>query len=121
MADSPGAIARDLIRAADRATLATRLTRPGLAGWPYASLVLVATDQDLTPLLLISDLADHTRNIAREPRVSLLFDATAGAADPLAAARLTVLGRIIRDDGPAARARYLARHPTAATYAGFGD
>jgi hypothetical protein len=101
--------------------LATRLARDGLAGWPYGSLVLIATDHDLSPLLLISDLADHTRNIAQEPRVSLLFDGTAGAADPLTAARLSLLGRIARDDGAGPRARFLARHPSAATYAGFGD
>jgi putative heme iron utilization protein len=117
----PGDAARGLIRAADRAVLSTSLARDGLAGWPYGSLVLVATDHDLSPLLLISDLADHTRNIAQDPRVSLLFDATAGATDPLAAARLSLLGRIARDDRPGPLARFLARHPSAETYAGFGD
>jgi putative heme iron utilization protein len=117
----PGETARNLIRAADRAVLSTSLARDGLAGWPYGSLVLVATDQDLSPLLLISDLADHTRNIAKDPRVSLLFDGTAGAVDPLTAARLSLLGQIARDDRPEPRARFLARHPSAETYAGFGD
>src|SRR5258706_10355297 len=121
MAGGGGAIARGLIRAADRAVLATTLARPGLAGWPYGSLVLVATDHDLSPLLLISDLADHTRNIAQEPRVSLLFDGTAGAADPLTAARASLLGRAAREDTAGPRARFLARHPSAAAYAGFGD
>src|SRR5262252_1731993 len=92
-AETPGTIARGLVRGADRAVLGSVLARPDQAGWPYGSLVLVATDHDLSPLLLISDLADHTRNIARDPRVSLLFDGTAGAADPLTAARLSVLGR----------------------------
>jgi putative heme iron utilization protein len=119
--ETPGTIARGLIRGADRAVLASVLARPAQAGWPYGSLVLVATDHDLSPLLLISDLADHTRNIARDPRVSLLVDGTAGAADPLTAARLSVLGRAARDAGPAARARFLARHPSAETYAGFAD
>lgn len=117
----PGETARGLVRAADRAALSTSLARDGLAGWPYGSLVLVATDHDLSPLLLISDLADHTRNIAHDARVSLLFDGTAGAADPLTAARVSLLGRIARDDGPTNRARFLARHPSAETYAGFGD
>jgi heme iron utilization protein len=117
----PGDTARGLIRAADRAVLSTSLARDGRAGWPYGSLVLVATDHDLSPLLLISDLADHTSNIAKDPRVSLLLDGTAGAADPLTAARLSLLGRIARDDRPGPRARFLARHPSAETYAGFGD
>ena len=120
-APAPETLARGLIRGLDRAVLSSSLARDGLAGWPYGSLVLVATDHDLSPLLLLSDLADHSRNIAREPRVSLLFDGTAGAADPLTAARLSLLGRIARDDAAGPRARFLARHPSAARYAGFGD
>src|SRR5438045_533970 len=117
--ETPGSLARALVRACDRAVLSTTLARDGLAGWPYGSLVLVATDHDLSPLLLISNLADHTKNIAKDPRVSLLVDGTAGAADPLTAARLSLLGRIAKDTTDGARARFLARHPSAATYAGF--
>jgi len=119
--EAPGVTARRLIRAADRAVLATLLVRQAHAGWPYGSLVLVATDHDLSPLLLISQLADHTKNIARDARVSLLFDGTAGAVDPLTAARVSLLGRIAPEPGVGARARFLARHPSAETYAGFGD
>ena len=80
---------RDLLRGADRAALATVLADGG----PYASLVLTALAPDATPLLLLSDLAEHSRNIAREPRVSLLFDGTAGLADPLTGARASLVGR----------------------------
>jgi len=119
--EAPGSTVRRLVRAADRAVLSTSLARDGLAGWPYGSLVLVATDHDLSPLLLISQLADHTRNIAREPRVSLLYDGTVGAVDPLTGARVSLLGRVARDDRAGPRARFLARHPSAERYAGFGD
>jgi heme oxygenase (biliverdin-IX-beta and delta-forming) len=111
--------ARRLLRALDRAALGT-----SCEGWPYASLVLVAVDHDATPLLLLSDLAQHTINLKAEPRVSLLFDATAGLDDPLTGARVTVLGRAERVAGAAAKrlaGRYLARHPSAALYAGFAD
>ncbi len=120
MADDPSLLAaeaRRLLRRVDRATLATA----GDDGWPYASLVLAALDAGGHPLLLLSDLADHTRNIARDQRVSLLFDGTAGLRQPLAGARLSVAGRVVAADEEAARARYLARHPDAALYAGFGD
>jgi putative heme iron utilization protein len=119
---SPGAIARGVMRAADRATLATvmREDRPD-AGGPYASLVLVALDHDASPLLLISTLADHTRNLAADPRVSLLFDGTAGLDEPLTGPRVSVQGRAQRTDDPRYRARFLARHPGAAMYAGFKD
>jgi putative heme iron utilization protein len=105
-----------VIRAADRASLATSQD-----GWPFASLVLAALDADGTPLLLISDLAEHAKNIARESRVSLLFDGTAGLADPLTGPRVTVLGEAGRSDDPARLQRFLARHPSAELYAGFAD
>ena len=121
-----GAEARTLIRAADRATLATALTAEGAAdvaggGWPYGSLVMVACEHDASPLLLISDLAEHTRNIAADSRASLMFDGTVGLDNPLTGARVTVLGRIEWCDHDGARARYLARHPEADEYAGFSD
>ena len=111
---------RVLMRRAARASLATALARNGSA-WPYASLVLVAVDHDASPLLLLSDLADHSRNIAADPRVALLFDGTAGWKDPLAGPRASVLGRILRAGEPHLKARFIARHPGAALYAGFKD
>ena len=121
-----GGAARRLMRAAGLAALSTALRgdggqHVGLGGWPYPSLVQVAFDLDGTPLLLLSTLADHTKNIARDPRVGLLFDGTAGLAEPLSGPRLSVLGRAARSEEPRHRARFLARHPGAALYAGFGD
>ncbi len=112
----PAGFARRLLRRRDRAALAT-----SLRGAPYASLVLVAADLDATPLLLLSDLAQHSRNIAFEPRVSLLFDATEGHPDPLAGPRLTVLGRAKAAKDGRLLARFTARHPSASLYAGFAD
>ncbi len=111
--------ARRLIRSRDRAVLSTCHGERG--GWPHGSLVLVACAQDATPLLFISDLAEHTRNIKHDPRVSLLFDGTEDLDDPLTGARAAILGRAVLDDGEAARARFLSRHPSAAVYAGFQD
>lgn len=117
--------ARDLVRGLDRATLATALpTLPsGAAGsaWPYASLVLVAVDHDLSPILLLSDLAEHTKAIGADDRVSLLFDGTGGLDQPLTGARVTLLGRAARATDGRPGERFLARHPDAAMYAGFGD
>lgn len=107
---------RRLVRAAVKASLATLRQ-----GWPYASLVTVATAQDGAPLLLLSRLSDHTRNILADDRVSLLFDGTAGFANPQEGPRATVMGRAAASPDPADRARFLARHPAAAAYAGFGD
>ncbi|MGH7065197.1 MAG: HugZ family protein [Stellaceae bacterium] len=109
-------IARRLMRGCDGGALAT-----SFEGAPYASLVLVAADLDASPLLLLSDLAQHSRNIAFDPRVSLLFDGTAGRDDPLTGPRLTLLGRAEAVAAPGLRERFVRRHPTSAAYAGFAD
>jgi putative heme iron utilization protein len=90
-------------------------------GAPYVSLAMVALDHDAMPLLHLSDLADHTRNLRADPRVSLLFDGTQDLAVPLAGERATVQGRAEPAPEPRLLARYLARHPDAAGYAGFRD
>jgi len=120
----PGDVARRLLRAADRAALATSLAggaEAAAGGWPYASLVLLACGHDAAPLLLISDLAEHSKNIADDPRVGLLIDGTAGRIDPLTGPRVTVMGTAEKTDDPQLRARFVARHPSAALYADFAD
>lgn len=121
-AEDAGAAVRHMARAADRATLATLLAE---TGEPYGSLVLIACDHAARPLLLISDLADHTKNLKADARASLLIDATAGLAEPLTGARAGLQGRIERLPDGAERdallARYVARHPSAALYVGFSD
>lgn len=115
----PGKDVRDLIRGTDRAALATALA--GDTAHPYASLVLVASAMDGSPLLFMSDLAEHARNLTRDARLSLLFDGTAGFDDPLAGPRATVLGRATPSADTRERARFLARHPSAERYADFPD
>ena len=122
MTEDLAAEARHLLRAQPAAVLATAFAGDGEAqGWPYASLVLTACTYDASPLLLISRLAEHTRNLERDNRASLLFDGTAGLAHRLTGARLTVLGRARRTDDAGALARFTARHEDAASYASFAD
>jgi putative heme iron utilization protein len=111
---------RDLVRGLDRAALATALPAEG-GGWPYASLVLAAVDHDLSPILLLSDLAEHTKAIAAADRVSLLFDGTHGLDQPLTGPRVTLVGRAERTDDARLAQRFIARHPDAEMYAGFKD
>lgn len=89
-------------------------------GTPFASLVTIATDVDGTPLMLLSQLSSHTRNLIADPRCSVLFSA-GGKGDPLAHPRLTVAGRAERTTEAQARERFLARHPKAKLYADFPD
>ncbi|GBD42152.1 hypothetical protein HRbin39_01541 [bacterium HR39] len=111
------AMVRGLLRHERRAALATL----DADGAPYVSLVAPASDVDGTPLLLISRLAPHTRNILRDPRVALLFDGTRRLVDPLAGRRMTVQGRAVREEDPRARARWSRLHPEAALYRDFAD
>lgn len=113
-----GARARALVRSRDRGALATAMKDDGS---PYASLVMIACDAAGNPLLMISELAEHTRNILAGDRVGLLVDATEGLDNPLTGARVTLMGRAARTDDPGHAARYIARHPDAALYAGFAD
>lgn len=112
-----------LIRTADRAALSTTLapTADDTEAWPFGSLVMLACDHDAAPILLMSDLSEHARNLARDPRASLLIDGTAGLSDALTGPRVTLLGRAIPDPDPTLRRRFLSRHPRAGFYAGFTD
>jgi hypothetical protein len=100
-------------------TLCTLAIEP--AGYPYGSFVTVAFDKG-NPIFLISALAEHTKNLERDPRASLLV-AESGSADPLANGRVTMIGRCtpVDADGGSARAAFLAAHPNATYYANFRD
>ena len=89
------------------------------AGSPYVSLAVLAADHRGVPILLLSRLAGHTQNLEADPRISLLFDGTAGLASPLTGARATIQGKVARVDDPLLQARFVRRHPDAAVYAGF--
>lgn len=106
-----------LMREGRSAALATLMAGRGA---PYCSLVNVASAADGAPLLLISGLAVHTKNILADPRVSLMIDERK-EGDPLEGARIMLMGHAARTDDEAARRRYLARHPDAEMYAGFAD
>ena len=111
--------ARTLVARIPTGTLCTLALEP--AGYPYGSFVTVAFDKG-NPVFLISGLAEHTRNLERDPRASLLV-AESGADDPLANGRVTLLGLCTRVEGDdaSARAAFLAVHPNAAYYADFRD
>ena len=90
---------RQLIRRARAAMLSTALASKN--GWPYGSLVSVALDCDGSPLMLFSTLSDHTRNLAKDSRASLLFEETSRLKNPQTGPRITVTGRVLGEDGGA--------------------
>jgi putative heme iron utilization protein len=108
--------AKILLREARSGAIATLIPSDGR---PYCSLVNVATQADGSPLLLISKLAIHTKNLLQDPRISLMLDERK-PGDPLEGARIMIMGKV-EAAGDAAARRYLARHPDAAAFAGFAD
>ena len=110
--------ARRLLRGANYATLATVDRR---CGGPFATLVAVAVAPDGDPVMLLSDLAEHTKNLADDPRASLLIDGTSGLSDRLTGPRLTLVGRAEPTTDDDAIRRYLLRHKSAAVTGGFAD
>jgi len=111
------AAAKKLLREARSGALATLETG---SGDPYCSLVNVATAFDGSPLLLLSALALHTKNILADARVSLMLDERK-EGDPLQGARVMLMGSAARSDDARMRAAYLRRHPEAESFAGFAD
>ena len=117
---SAAKLARSLLRRSRQGALATLMAG---SGDPYCSLVNLASHFDGTPILLISRLAVHTRNILADPRVSLMLDERA-PGDPLEGARIMLAGTAVAAaDNEAAdlRRRYLNTHPSAETFVDFAD
>jgi len=113
-------LARSLLRRSRQGALATLMAE---SGDPYCSLVNVASHADGSPILLISRLALHTRNILADHRVSLMLDERA-EGDPLEGSRIMLAGRAEQagaDDLPLLRRRYLNAHPSAEAFVNFSD
>jgi heme oxygenase (biliverdin-IX-beta and delta-forming) len=117
---NPTKLARSLLRRSRQGALATLMAE---SHDPYCSLVNVATHTDGSPILLISRLAVHTKNILDDSRVSLMLDEHA-AGDPLEGARIMVAGKADEasgDDVAIVRRRYLNAHPSADAFVDFKD
>src|SRR3954464_9769596 len=113
-------LARSLLRRSRQGALATLMSG---SGDPYCSLVNVASHADGSPILLISRLALHTRNILADSRVSLMLEGRA-EGDPLEGARIMLAGRAEQADDAddaALRRRYLNAHPSAEAFVNFTD
>jgi heme iron utilization protein len=116
---NPSRLARSLLRRSRQGALATLMAG---SGDPYCSLVNVASHPDGSPILLISQLALHTKNILADSRVSLMLDERA-AGDPLEGARIMLAGLAepAGEDEQVVRRRYLNAHPSAEAFVEFKD
>src|SRR5258707_15355890 len=111
-------LARLLLRRSRQGALATLMAG---SGDPYCSLVNVASHPDGAPILLISRLALHTKNLLADPRVSLMLDERS-EGDPLEGARIMLAGRAEETSGGdlwIVGRRYLHAHPSAGVFCKF--
>lgn len=115
-----GRLTRSLLRRSRQGALATLMAG---SGDPYCSLVNVASHPDGSPILLVSRLAVHTRNLLGDARVSLMLDERA-EGDPLEGARIMLAGRAepaAESELEMVRRRYLGAHPSAEAFVDFTD
>jgi putative heme iron utilization protein len=109
---------RDLLASQREGVLSTLAARHG--GYPFGSLCPYALTDRGEPILLLSQLAEHTRNLLADPRASLFVQA-ADAEDSQDAPRVTLLGTISQSTEGALRERYVERHPRALEYLAMAD
>jgi heme iron utilization protein len=108
-----------LLHQAATGTLATHSRQP--EGFPYPSILPFALDERHRPTILVSRLAEHTRNLQSDARAGFLVS-HATDDDVLNGQRLTVLGTFEPMElSPAAVRRYLRYHPDAERYLALGD
>ena len=114
---SAGREARLYLRRRHHGVLST-LSRK-FAGYPFGSVVPYVLDHNARPVILISGLAEHTKNIDADSRVSLLVSDPGD--DVQAGARLTLIGDAVRDGGRIGLARYRNYSPGSERLIALGD
>jgi heme iron utilization protein len=109
--------ARELLRAERSGTLSSHSAK--LPGYPYGSALPHITDHQGRPVVLISHLAEHTRNVEADGRVSFLVSGS--GPDLQASPRAALVGDARPlDTEPALQTRYLRFFPEHAQYLEIG-
>lgn len=113
--ESPSAKIKTLLAACRAGVLSTHALEP--AGYPFGTTVPYSLDEAGRPLLLLSALAQHTRNLLADPRASLAVCDPSPEADPASAERLTYLADAVKvSDRASAAASYYRRFPDSRSY-----
>lgn len=110
--------ARKLIKSFNFGVLATNSL--DLEGYPFGSVVSYCLSDTLEPLMLLSTLAQHTKNLTKDNKVSLtVFDSS--LPDIQAKARLTYIGEVLVTENEKDKLKYQTYFPNAKDYFEFGD
>ncbi len=135
--------ARQLVRSALKGYLSTEFDSKNFQNiktqmykpFSYSTFTLAAFDYDLSPILLLSDLSEHTRNIKEKNSASLMlceerklykffpkFDNKFSSyEDPMSRPRVTLIGKLKKTSDSNDRKRFISRHPASNLYANFKD
>lgn len=113
--------AKNLLKDGEIAVLSTHSNN--MKGYPFGSMVQYLYLENGNLALFISDLAQHTKNLVEDDKLSLVvLDKTKlGAAN---AARITLLGNAKRKDRKSSQdiiAEFCAKYRDAEQYAELGD
>jgi hypothetical protein len=117
-----GEAARKLLESERHGVLCT-ISRE-MPGWPFGSIAPYAISNSGDPILLISEIAEHTRNLRADSRSSLLIADSDAAEDPQAAARITLIGHsreVEAEDLDEVRSCYFERFPKSKIYLDVHD
>lgn len=112
--------ARALMQAGGASSLSTMSVKH--PGYPFGSVMPYAVDDCGSPIVLISQMATHTKNLRAEPRATLLVAQESGS--PLGAARVSVIGefkQVEEAEKEKVAAIYLEAHPESRQWVSFGD
>ena len=134
---------RQLIRSASKGYFSTEFDPKSFSTkktkimdkFPYSTFTLVAYDYDASPLDLLSDLSEHTANIKKQKKVSLMVceeekiykffpkfkKQFVNYEDPMSRPRVTLIGEIKKTTNQSHHKRFLNRHPASKLYSNFSD
>ena len=112
-------LAKNLIFNNKFAILGTILYNELNKGWPYNSLVQVASNKGEL-FLLVSELSDHTKNIHENKNISLLFDGTS-SHNRMNSERVTIIGTVTKVDKEPLHKLFTKAHPKSKLFYNFED
>lgn len=108
-----------LLHAVPSGTLATQSTQ--MPGYPFATALPFVPDNQHCPVFLISQLAEHTKNLVADGRASFLVS-TPNETSVLTGARMTLVGDAMPVEASQELAvRYVRYQPDAEQYLSLGD
>jgi hypothetical protein len=110
--------ARTLVMRSNTAVLSTLEHQ---LGYPYSAVSEVLPLENGDVVLFVSNLAEHTLHLQRNPKAALFYSDGLGRSQPLAHARLCLMGQTTFEPERLHRDAYLERHPSAAQYIDFSD